>query len=242
MKLCGTFNNSVFQKSVDYIIKNTLPCEIITLLFTNDQIIFYSEAIYGQLHVCNIQELESRHEFQSNPSIGISLKQSVLHKLSLKMKPFEFFEFVLLKGPKIKFFSHQYSFLCLVELVHPSQYRNEVNVPSALKFKLPDLKQYVDVLSNLGATVTISVAEYLILEQIECGSNLCIKLPIEIVELQLHSDNTFRITVHSNALSKLFKAQVENSVGCINNDFFGIYIQLPNNGWMILCLDTLIEA
>eukprot|EP00835_Amoeboradix_gromovi_P003152 NODE_198_length_15297_cov_0.486182.p8 type:complete len:269 gc:universal NODE_198_length_15297_cov_0.486182:9888-10694(+) len=242
MKLQGTINNGNFKKTMDFIVKNTSSTEDITLLFTNDCTIFYSEAIYGQLQITQSFVLESRHEYKSNPCIGVHLKQSTLQKVASKMKSFSSFEFILVKGPKLKFYTHQFSFSCIVDLVHPDQYRNEVNVPVALKFKLPDLRQYADVLSNLGDSVTISVGDYLKIEQRGIGSQICIKLPIEVVELFGVVGQVVHVTVHSKALAKLFKSQVENSIGCINDEFFGIYIQLPSDGWMILCLDTLVDT
>ena len=242
MKLGGSFNNSFFQKSIDFIVKNTVANENITFVFTEECTIFYTEGLYGQLQVLNNLEIKSGQTHQSNPCVGILIKQSILQKLASKMKPFDTFEFLLVKGPKLKFYSHQYSFVCQVELVHQNQFRAEVNVPAALKFKLPDLKKYANVLSSLGETVTISLGDYMMLEQNEPGSKLCIKIRVEILELYENNGNPLRITVHTKALAKLFKSNLDHSVGCITQDFFGVYVQLPNDGWMILSLDTLIEG
>ncbi len=241
MLLRGSISSVDFLKSIDYIFKNGTKLDDITLLFTKDSVVFYSDIIYGNLDVFSNLELKSKHQFNGVESIGITMKLEMLNNVALKMKGFESFELMLIKGPKMKFYTHQFYLTCEVELLHPSSYRNEMCVPTALKFKLPDLKKYVGVLASTGDFVVISVGDYLMMEQEDNGMSICIKLAIEIVELQSNEGNVFKVIVPSTALHKLFKSHAENSIGCISKDFFGIYILLPKEGWMILSINTIVE-
>eukprot|EP00834_Sanchytrium_tribonematis_P003329 NODE_125_length_17255_cov_0.877827.p7 type:complete len:243 gc:universal NODE_125_length_17255_cov_0.877827:16870-16142(-) len=239
MRFRAAVDNAIFQKSIDHLIKNTSAQESIYFLFTEDCSIFYTEAMFGQISVFNSIDLSSKHIYKDAQCIGIQIKQPVLQKMAAKFKPFDTFELILVKGPKLKCFYNQYTFTCEVDLLHPTTFRDESEFPECLKFKLPDLRNYTTVLSTLGNQVKISVGNCLKLEQSEPESQTTISLPIEIIEL--HQDNSAIITatVLSSALARLFKSPIENSIGCLSEDFFGLCVDLPNHGWLLISLDTI---